>query len=121
MKRLSAFLYCLGLSYDAVRQVLAELGCPLSATSIRRNVAEGYGGARSDFVPERLRVRPAGSGRALGPEGALAIRLAGPSTMERWVEVEVRAGPAADELRWRLAHCTGDELPPFADRTNSHR
>ncbi|MFN8521492.1 MAG: hypothetical protein U0821_00110 [Chloroflexota bacterium] len=38
LRRLSAMLYWLGLPYDGVREVLMELGCPLSKATVWANV-----------------------------------------------------------------------------------
>ena len=105
LQHLSVLLYWLGLSYGRVREVLIELGCPLSTTSIRRNVEATRESLTATPPLTRLRLEPRGGGLLRGPDGMLALRLLQPLPSERLLEAEIAPGPGAAELRWRLETC----------------
>src|SRR5215211_3940892 len=77
LKQLSVLLYCLGLSYQTVRSVLLDLNCPLSTTSIRRNVLAAGQAAGVRPPSDRLQLSPLGEGMVEGPDGRLVVRLVG--------------------------------------------
>ena len=104
LKQVSLVLYCLGLSYQGVRAVLGDLGCPLSTTSIRRTVDAARHAHPPAQVRQPLRLAPVGGGMLRGPSGLIALRLVRPSPGDRALEVEI-AGDEAPELSWRLVAC----------------
>ena len=100
-KKLSVFLYCLGLSYQGTRDVLADLGCALSPATIRKNVLASH--PQLDRAKPRLRrVAPR---QLVGRGGRLSVRIAGIATASRWLEVAIEPGPDAADLSWQVAHC----------------
>ena len=104
LKQLSVFLYSLGLSYEGVRAVLADLGCRLSTTTIRRNVIASGHEASLGLGGRRLRLVPDGEARLRAPDGSVTIRVASSPNGERWLELDPAPGSAA-ELEWRLQMC----------------
>ncbi|HEY7066719.1 MAG TPA: hypothetical protein VII06_34945 [Chloroflexota bacterium] len=102
LKHLSVLLYWLGLSYQGVRAVLVDFGCPLSTTSIRRNVEQTRRTPHLDPPLSRLRVQPVGNGVLRGPDGLIALRLVRESGEARALEAVIAPGPAASDLDWRL-------------------
>ncbi|HLI25769.1 MAG TPA: hypothetical protein VKZ60_01775 [Chloroflexota bacterium] len=105
LRQLSVLLYWIGLSYQAVRAVLLDLGCPLSTTSIRRNVVAAQQRLHGQPPLSRLRLAPAGAGVLAGPDGRLVVRLVGHPASGRYLEVEVGDAGHAAELHWRLTTC----------------
>lgn len=110
LRRLSVLLYCAGLSYRAVGRALRDLDCPLSLTTIRRNVLTTYPGRRLGRELPRLRLVALGEGRFSGPDGILLLRLEG-GPGERWLEAETDDEAQAEELRWRLGMCARQHAP----------
>lgn len=100
LKELCVLLYWLGLAYLEVRGVLADLGCPLSCTSIRRNVESARGTAGLP-PPGRLHLRAVGGGMLRGRDGLIALRLEHTPTARSLV-AEIAPGPNAQHVRWRL-------------------
>ena len=119
LKHLSVFLYWIGLSYHGVRAVLVDFDCPLSTTSIRRNVEQARQMPHLEPPLGRLRVQPMGGGVLRGPDGLIALRLVRQSAAERVVEAVIAPGPSASDLDWRLmtvsrwlARVFDPDLPP---------
>jgi hypothetical protein len=107
LKHLSVLLYWVGLSYHGVRAVLVDLGCPLSTTSIRRNVEATRRTERLEPPLGRLRVEPMGGGVLRGPDGLLALRVVRQSDGRRALEAEIAPGPGASDLHWRFTAAAG--------------
>jgi len=121
LRHLSVLLYWIGLSYQSVRAVLLDFGCPLSTTSIRRNVEQARDTGDLERPLSRLRLQPRGNGMLRGPDGLLSLRLVRASGEARLLEAVIGPGPAASDLHWRLmtvgrwlAHLYGPDLPPPA-------
>jgi hypothetical protein len=102
LKHLTVLLYWIGLSYQGVRAVLMDFGCPLSTTSIRRNVEAARRTPHLEPPLGRLRVQPLGNGVLRGPDGLIALRLVRESGADRALEAAIAPGPAASDLDWRL-------------------
>jgi hypothetical protein len=121
LRHLSVLLYWVGLSYHGVRAVLLDLGCPLSTTSIRRNVESVRRSAGLEPPLGRLRLEPMGGGVLRGPDGLMALQVVRQGADERVLEVEIADGPGATDLHWRLtsaatwlARTFGPEVSPPA-------
>ena len=104
VRYLCALLYGVGLTYECVRGVLAELGCALSITTVRKNVR-----ARPEEAPtaprlDRLRLRHEADGLLRGPDGSVTFQLGSTTLRERWIEATID-GPAASEMYWRFQDC----------------
>jgi hypothetical protein len=119
LKHLSVLLYWIGLSYQTVRTVLMDFGCPLSTTSIRRNVEQARRTPHLEPPLSRLRVQPLGNGVLRGPDGLVALQVVRESGVERMLEAVIAPGSAASDLDWRmltvgrwLARVFGTELHP---------
>jgi hypothetical protein len=102
LKQLSVLLYWVGLSYLGVRAALAELGCALACTSIRRNVKEARGSGDLPPVSARLHLAPVGGGILRGRDGMVALRLEQTAPGCRVLVAEIVPGPNAAHIRWRL-------------------
>jgi hypothetical protein len=102
LRHLTVLLYWIGLSYQSVRAVLLDLGCPLSTTSIRRNVEAARQTAQLEPPLGRLRLEPAGGGVLRGADGLMALRVVPQAGADRALEVESAPGPGASNLHWRL-------------------
>jgi hypothetical protein len=120
LKHLSVLLYWIGLSYQGVRAVLLDFGCPLSTTSIRRNVEQAR--EAHDLAPplSRLRLQPVGNAEFRGPDGLIALRLVREAGEACLLEAVIAPGPAGSDLDWRLVTVAGwlarafgpDSFPP---------
>lgn len=119
LRRLSALLYGIGLSYQIVRAVLADFGCSLSTATIRKNVVSaGLPPRRSPF--ERLCLSRGGPGELSGPDGWLRLRLRGQAEGGRWLELQVAATFGEEDIVRRLGtHARRLGLPVY--RVSSHR
>lgn len=105
LRQLSLLLYWIGLSYQQVCIVLAELGCPLSTTSVRRNV-EAVRAVEAIPPPlDRLRLTALGGGRLRGADGDCVLRLRRSAPSGAELEVAVAPGRHAAELCWRFTTC----------------
>ncbi len=93
LKHLSVLLYWIGISYQGVRAVLRDLGCPLSTTSVRRNVEGARRAAPLEPPLGRLRLEPVGSGMLRGADGVLALRVLPLAGGQRCLEAEIAPGP----------------------------
>lgn len=105
LRQICAMLYCIGLTYRNVQQVLRHLGCSLSITTIRLNVLAACGEEQLMRPYERLRLTSFGSGQLVGPDGSLAFRLIGSIPARRWLETEVVERQGGAELEWRIENC----------------
>ena len=114
LKHLSALLYWIGLSYLRVQAVLADLGCPLSTTSIRRNVEDARRALPLHPPLERLALRPVGAGQLRGPDGMVTLRLVRHSPAQRSLEAEIAPGHGAVDLGWRLEAAAEWLAPVFS-------
>jgi len=107
LRQSSVMLYWLGLSYLAVRATLADLGCALSCTSIRRNVADARQATGWPPASSRLDLQSAGDGVLRGRDGLVCLRLEQATEASRFLLVEIAPGPNAAHLRWRLHEAVG--------------
>jgi hypothetical protein len=104
LKQACLFLYCMGLSYQHVAALLADLSCSISPTTVRANVV-GVTATGGPPLPGRLRLTRRAAALVAGPEGSFALRTAGPSPADRWLEIELAPGPWAAEIQSRVEHC----------------
>ena len=88
-------LYCMGLTYRNVQQILSAIGCPLSMTTIRQDVLQACAVEQTMRPFERLRLTPRQPGELTGPDGPLTVRLLGTTPTRRWLELELSSGLAA--------------------------
>lgn len=105
----------LGISPHAIAGLLAGLGCPFSPSGVRNNLRRA---GLADDLGIRLQLVRDGPTSFSGPDGALSVRLAGSSPLERWLEVEVEPGPHASALLTRLRMAI-DSHRELRDRTPS--
>ncbi len=105
VREVSRLLHCIGLSYEVVGAILAELGCAVSTTTIRVNV-EAQRDAMVDGDLGRLHVAVGPGGRVSGEEGAFSVRIEG-TPAARWLLINIEPGNAGTDLRWRIERCTG--------------
>lgn len=87
-----------GVSGRAIAGLLSALGCPLSASGVRKNLTDADG---VEPVP-RLNLSPVGGTTLRGYDGGMTIRVHGRSTDARWLEIEVEPGPQAALLHAHL-------------------
>lgn len=111
LRQLTAFLACLGLTYRDIRAALADLGCPLSITSIRQSVTAVRASGGLPSGAGLVRLKWAGMGRLESPDGPVRVSLGSTSAHDRWVDLNLPAGPIAEEIRWRLSNWTGLRVP----------
>jgi hypothetical protein len=107
LRQLSVVLYWLGLSYLGVRAALADLGCALSCTSIRRNVADAHQATGWPPASSRLDLQSVGGGVLRGRDGLICLRLEQGTDAARFLVAEIAPGPNAAHLRWRLHEAAG--------------
>ncbi|MFN0073821.1 MAG: transposase family protein [Chloroflexota bacterium] len=105
IKQICAMLYCMGLTYRNVQQVLQHIGCPLSMTTIRQDVLQACAVEQTMRPFDRLHLTVDEPGRLSGPDGALVIRLIGSLPARRWLELEVTERVGGAELEWRAQVC----------------
>lgn len=112
-QQLSVLLYCLGLSLHKVRDRLIDLGCPLSTTTIRRNVEAARRIARVGASIDLCRTPLDTDGRATSLDGGIDFRLVCSPLRDRWLEIAT-APDLTEEIRSRVQACTGwlCEFPP---------
>lgn len=119
LRRLSALLYVIGLSYQCVRAMLADLGCPLSTATIRKNVV-AMGTPARQAPREHLRLARSGPGRLTGADGWLRFRLRGQAESLRWLEIELASAFGDQEIVRQVGvHARRLGLPVY--RVRSHR
>jgi hypothetical protein len=113
LRQLSVLLYCLGFSYRDVQDHLSTLGCPLSTTSIRRNVVAARAVAPAAFLSGRCSLALDRDERWPRQDGPIDVQLVALTGSERWLEVaiEPRLGPAIQERLLTLAAWL-EQYPP---------
>ncbi len=105
IKQICAMLYCMGLTYRNVQQILKALDCHLSMTTIRQDVLQACAVEQTMRPFERLRLTPQQPGKLSGPDGSLTVRLLGTTPTRRWLELELQQRPGGAELEWRAQVC----------------
>ena len=105
IKQICSMLYCMGLTYRNVQQVLSAIGCPLSMTTIREDVLRACAVDQAMRPFERLHLKPIEPGRFTGPDGSINVRLIGSAPGRRWLEIEVQERDGGAELEWRAQVC----------------
>lgn len=105
LKELSLLLYLFGLPYQGAAAILADLGCRLSPSTVRKNVALARSTARIEMPRRGIKLSRIGPGRLGGEDGRMTVRLGGESPQHRWLEVSINARPEAVGLRWQVEAC----------------
>jgi hypothetical protein len=105
IKQICAILYCMGLTYRHVQQVLSSLECSLSMTTIRQDVLQACAVEQTMRPFDRLRLTYQETGQLTGADGSLTVRLIGHLPAGRWLELEVQERPDGAELEWRAQTC----------------